>query len=53
MATKTCDEVGCGARKLEIVCGGVVYFVTLYLVAGQMLWIKIITGDRWLMAMPR
>ena len=53
LATKTYDEVGCGARKLEIVCGGVVYFVTLYLVAVQMLWIKIITGDRWLMAMSR
>ena len=37
LATKTYDEVGCEARKLEIVCGGVVYFVTLYLVAGQML----------------
>ena len=51
--TKTYGEVGCEARKLEIVCGGVVYFVTSYLVAVRMLWIKIITGGRWLMVMPR
>ena len=35
--TKTYGEVGCEARKLEIVCGGVVYFVTSYLVAVRML----------------